>query len=224
LNPPRLANQSQTIGLGPGEWTIRLQPNTLAPPGTRVLVHEKPSARDSWSPHGVDGWYIGPALELYRCFKVWIWDTRNERVCDTLEWFPSKVTLPLASSINLIIVAANNIVHALNHPPAGSPLAPLANSGVKTLRNIAEILTNRRDGPPSTANPTAATTAVKSPKQVLFAPTVPAPTQNQPALILRVQKPATIAHPAAAVLLRVASPIDFPDREGSRSETRLHRS
>jgi hypothetical protein len=57
----------------------------LAPPGTRVLVHEKSSARDSWFPHGIDGWYIGPALESYRCFKVWIWDIRNERVCDTLE-------------------------------------------------------------------------------------------------------------------------------------------
>jgi hypothetical protein len=129
---------------------------------------------------------------------VWIWDTRNERVCDTLEWFPSKVTLPLASSIDLIIAAANDIVHALSHPSAGSPLAPLANSEVESLR---------RDGPPSTANPTAATTAAESPKQVSFAPTVPAPTQNQPALILRVQKPATIAHPAAAAPLRVASPL-----------------
>ena len=144
----------------------------LAPPGTRVLVHEKPSARDSWSPHGVDGWYIGPALESYGCFKVWIWDTRNERVCDTLEWFPSTVTLPLASSINLIIAAANNLVHALNHLSAGSSLAPLADSEVETLRNIAQNLTNRREKPSSTATPTAATKAAESHKQVSFAPTV----------------------------------------------------
>jgi len=192
----------------------------LAPPGTRVLVHEKPSARDSWSPHSVDGWYIGPALESYRCFKVWIWDSR------TLEWFPSKVTLPLASSIDLIIAAANDIVHALNHPSAGSPLAPLANSEVETLRNVAEILTNCRDGPPSTANPTAATTAAESPKQVSFAPTVPAPTQNQPASILRVQKPATIAHPAAAAPLRVASPLlgSIPSKDAWTVNQDWHRN
>jgi hypothetical protein len=137
---------------------------------------------------------------------VWIWDTRNERVCDTLEWFPSTDTLPLASSVDLIIAAANNIVHALNHPSAGSPLAPLADIEVETLRSIAEILTNRRDRPPRTAIPTAATTPTESHKQVSFAPTVLAPTQNQPASTLRVQKPVTIAHPEAASPLRVASP------------------
>jgi hypothetical protein len=145
----------------------------LAPPGTRILVYEKPSAYDAWSPHGVDGWFIGPALESYQCFKVWIWDTRNERVCDTLEWFPSKVTLPLASSIDLIIAAANDMVHALNHPSAGSPLAPLANSEVETLRNIAEIFKH--------CNSTAATPAAHM--QVSFTRSVPASTQNQPASI-----------------------------------------
>ena len=136
----------------------------LAPPGTRVLVHEKPSARDSWSPHGVDGWYIGPALESYGCFKVWIWDTRNERVCDTLEWFPSTVTLPLASSINLIIAAANNLVHALNHLSAGSSLAPLADSEVEPcaiLHRFSPIAAKNhqalqpRQQPPQQLNPTS---------------------------------------------------------------------
>ena len=34
----------------------------LAPPGTRAIVHEKPTQRRTWAPHGVDGWYIGPAM------------------------------------------------------------------------------------------------------------------------------------------------------------------
>ena len=37
----------------------------LAPPGIRVLVHLKPSERTTWSPHGTDGWYTGPALASY---------------------------------------------------------------------------------------------------------------------------------------------------------------
>jgi hypothetical protein len=47
----------------------------LAPPGLRVLVHEKPQNRETWSPHALDGWYIGPALETYQCYNVWLWDT-----------------------------------------------------------------------------------------------------------------------------------------------------
>ena len=35
----------------------------LAPPGTQVIVHNKPSTRRSWAPHGETGWYLGPALE-----------------------------------------------------------------------------------------------------------------------------------------------------------------
>ena len=34
----------------------------LAPPGCRILSFESPTQRATWSPHGVDGWYIGPAM------------------------------------------------------------------------------------------------------------------------------------------------------------------
>jgi hypothetical protein len=41
----------------------------LAPPGCKVIIHEKPSQRTSWGPHGVVGWYLGPAEEHYRCYR-----------------------------------------------------------------------------------------------------------------------------------------------------------
>jgi hypothetical protein len=47
-------------------------------------VHDKPSNRTSWSPHALDGWYIGPALDSYRCYTVWLWDSRAERIADTI--------------------------------------------------------------------------------------------------------------------------------------------
>jgi len=34
----------------------------LAPPGTRVVVHDRPESRPSWGFHGTDGWYVGPAF------------------------------------------------------------------------------------------------------------------------------------------------------------------
>ena len=40
----------------------------LAVPGTKVLVHETPSQRRTFAPHGVEGYYVGPALEHYRCY------------------------------------------------------------------------------------------------------------------------------------------------------------
>ena len=34
----------------------------MAPPVTRVVVHDKPNQRASWAHHGTPDWYIGPSL------------------------------------------------------------------------------------------------------------------------------------------------------------------
>jgi hypothetical protein len=47
----------------------------LAPPGCKVLIHEKPSQQTSWGPHGVVGWYLGPASEHYRCYQCYFKNT-----------------------------------------------------------------------------------------------------------------------------------------------------
>jgi hypothetical protein len=47
----------------------------MAPPGTRIIAHETPNLRSTWAPHGLDGWYLGPALEHYICYTVHITKT-----------------------------------------------------------------------------------------------------------------------------------------------------
>ena len=58
-----------------------------------------------WAPHAVHGWYLGPAMKGYRCYRVWIGETSAERVSDTIVWLPSSLwnldipsTLPQANS------------------------------------------------------------------------------------------------------------------------------
>ena len=65
----------------------------MAPPGCQVVVHEKPSKRKSWSPPGIDGWYVGPAWDHYRCHEVYIPKTRAFRISDTIDFFPVNVAL-----------------------------------------------------------------------------------------------------------------------------------
>jgi hypothetical protein len=57
-----------------GQYDFNRAP--MAPPGTRT-----------WAPHGQDGWYIGPALEQYRCYTVYINKNRGERVVETVDFF-----------------------------------------------------------------------------------------------------------------------------------------
>jgi len=51
----------------------------IAPPGIKVLVHEKPENQTTWAPHAVEGWYVGPALQSYQCYQMWINDTCHEQ-------------------------------------------------------------------------------------------------------------------------------------------------
>ena len=45
-------------------------------------------------PHGIDDWYVGPALISYHFPTIFIWETRVLRIINTLTWFPRKVKLP----------------------------------------------------------------------------------------------------------------------------------
>ena len=63
----------------------------LAVPGTRVIIHDTPAQRTTFAPHGVDGYYVGPSLEHYRCYKVFVSSTQSPRDCASIEWVPSVV-------------------------------------------------------------------------------------------------------------------------------------
>jgi hypothetical protein len=114
----------------------------LHPPGIRILAYDSPEARDTWLPHGLDGWYVGLALESYCCYQAWIWETKAIRIVDTVHWFPTKVKMPLASSNDHILAGIKDIKQALLNPSPGSPLAPLTDSHVAALQSLLEILTN----------------------------------------------------------------------------------
>jgi hypothetical protein len=79
-----------------GQYDFNRAP--IAPPGTRIIAHETPGRRRTWAPHGQDGWYIGPALEHYRCYTVYITKTRSNRIVEKVDFFPEKITLPFPSS------------------------------------------------------------------------------------------------------------------------------
>jgi len=175
---PKLSAHAQLNG------TFDFNRTPLAPPGIRVLVHIKPADRTTWSPHGADGWYVGPALESYRCYSVWLWETRATRICDTLTWFPTKTTMPLASSNDLILAGIQDILHALQHPSAGSPLAPLTDSHHAALMQLTSILST-----------------------IAAPPDAPATRPPEPADTPPVVPPSVTPNPLPVTSLRVATPL-----------------
>jgi hypothetical protein len=85
----------------------------MAPPGTAVTIHEKPGQRDSWSKHGIKGFYLGPAMDTYRCYRVWTKHKHSTRTTDTVAWHPHGYEWEAHSTLDVITGAADIMAKAL---------------------------------------------------------------------------------------------------------------
>ena len=48
---------------------------------------DSPEKRGSWADHGTNGIYVGPALNHFRAFRIWVPETSARRVSSTVWWF-----------------------------------------------------------------------------------------------------------------------------------------
>ena len=117
---PRLSAYAQVHG------AFNFNHTPIAPPGTRVLVRGKPSIQETWATHAVNGCYRSPALYYYQCYHMWICETASVRTTDTLSWFPTKVTMPVASPLERATAATQDLISALQqHIPDTIILGPM---------------------------------------------------------------------------------------------------
>ena len=129
-----------------GQFNFAATP--LAPPGTKIVAHIDPTDRGTWELNGEVGWYVGPAMDHYRCITAYFPRTRTTRVCDTVTFFPHDVAFPRVTLKDQLIQAAEDIVNILASPPA--PTVPTLKAG-DPVRNamidIAEHLSSMEDIP-----------------------------------------------------------------------------
>ena len=77
---PRLSVYAQLFGV------FYFDATPMALPVTKLIPHDKPNQCATWSKHGVAGWYIGPAVENYICYKIFVNDTRSEQISDIVDF------------------------------------------------------------------------------------------------------------------------------------------
>jgi hypothetical protein len=107
-----------------------------------LYVHVKPDQRKTWDPHGLDGWYTGHTTEHYRSYQVHMQDTNAERITDTLSWFPRNVTLPTATSTELIVAALQDVTHELQNQRPENSIINISDTNTEILKSITNTLTN----------------------------------------------------------------------------------
>jgi hypothetical protein len=120
----------------------------IAPPGIKIVCFESPDQRKTWAPHGVDGFYIGPAFDHHRCYRVYITSTKGFRTTGQLSWHPpAGYTLPgasplddLVSCLNALRVSCDNLTRTHPDlaalPQANLPSASNLSSAIDTLASL----------------------------------------------------------------------------------------
>jgi hypothetical protein len=140
LNLLRVARSNPTVSVyeainGPFDYNK----TPLAPPGIKVIIHEKPSQCKTWDPHGVLGWYLGPAEEHYRCYWCYVTNTHGERITDTLGFSPMLAKTPLLSKEEAAIAAADAPTEALQSTTVPQNLIKLLELGKAAIQRLNNI-------------------------------------------------------------------------------------
>lgn len=188
-------------------WTdflpqMELTLNTLRPyaPNPNIFayhgIHKAPfdflahpiATRASWAPHGTGGFYMGPALQHYRCYRIYIPQSTSERITDSVAWFPTPHYVPGSTTPELVLSTLADVRHALDttHATGESHTDTLASmsSALTTLKNLLTRLQEPRTAPyilpplpiptvPETTPPSSPTAILLSTHDASNTPTTP---------------------------------------------------
>ena len=203
---PRLSSYAYLFG--PFDFNT----TPLAPAGTKVLVHEKPSQRASWAYHGVEGWYIGPSLHHYRCLKCYLPSTGGTRDADTVQFFPKQIPFPQISTEDYLLQAATDILTVLKNPPPSLPSLTFGDATRNAIDHLARLLQRavKRPKPFNLRDPKPLPSQHPSPR-VGQSPGLPSPPVPPPpaTAVPRVQRQHIHRSPIAAAAAHAHEP-SFP--------------
>jgi hypothetical protein len=78
-------------------------------------------------------------MHHYRCQNVYISTTASERIVDTLEFFPHNYQMPQLSSTDRLLMAAKDMMDALQNPHPEVPFASVGDDTISVLTDLAAI-------------------------------------------------------------------------------------
>jgi hypothetical protein len=139
----------------------------FAPPGCKIIAHEKPGKRRAWSPHGQHKYSLGPAMHHYRCQNIYISTTASKPIVDTLELFPQNYQMTQLSSKDRLLMAAKDMTDALQSPHPEVPFASVGDNTIAALTDLAAIFKLKLRQAPSLATQNSPAKVVPRPRRLI---------------------------------------------------------
>jgi hypothetical protein len=85
--------------------------------GCRVLIHAKPMTCRSWDYRAKQGFYVGLALDLYRCYELLKSEMKQKVISDTVEFRHLYLQIPVVLADDKIIDGLQVMAGALQNAP-----------------------------------------------------------------------------------------------------------
>ena len=126
-----------------GEYHFDATP--IAPPGSEMMIHEKPNRRRTWSHNAKKAWYIGPCPHHYRNMKGILQATGTERKSDTVRFLHHAIAVPQLTPADRILEAARDLNDAIRQQPKQAPLEE--RTAIEILREV--LLGEKKEVPPN---------------------------------------------------------------------------
>ena len=86
--------------------------------GCRIIIHKKPSVRNTWDFRGKYGWSLVCFLEHYRCQRVAPKDTKAVQISDTHEYRHHYLTQPTLTPEDCVLHGLQTLTCALEDAPS----------------------------------------------------------------------------------------------------------
>ena len=107
----------------------------MAPPGSKIIIHTKPANRSSWAFHGVQGSYIAPSLQHYRCVRCYVPTTRSELISNTIKFLPEYIPIPNATIEDYIKATLEKILTTMQSQDKVKSVHKKSNSNQDLLKS-----------------------------------------------------------------------------------------
>jgi hypothetical protein len=212
---PQLSSAAHFHGL------VDYTKTAFAPPGCKIIAHEKQGKRSTSAPHGQHGYLLGPAMHHYLCKSVYISYTASERIVDNLKVVPHNNRMTQLPSTDRLIVAAKDMTDALQNTHPEVPFARVSDDTIYALTELAAIFKLKiRQTPPPTL-PAAPPKVTQRPclatsSNPILASPMPLPRQTRSQTKIHPQDIANPPLPPGLVTPRTINP--SPPRVPTRSQ------
>ena len=115
-----------------GEYHFDSTP--IAPPGSEMLMHEKPGKRRSFGINAKKAWYLGPCLKHYCTFRGILPSTGAERLSNTVRIQHHAIAILDLTPADRILEAARQLDHATKQQPKRAPMEEI--TAIELLREV----------------------------------------------------------------------------------------